>query len=475
MSHRPAVVGAVLLVALLVPVAGIPAMRTNFDALTDLPRTSDARAGFDLVAQHLGKGRIMPVNGVIEAGSGTDLLAPAALGQLRDVTQALVKTPGVQSVTSLIAPTGNGSVPDAFVPSRQLESMASGFASSGGGPQALLDPKVTDRAPVGAPTTWARSRRRSRASRPRRRTRTAEADLGAAPGLIVQLRQSALVSTQLRSLSTALQAPAVPGADPRAALQAVGAYLQDLAAAYPTTASLPAFTRAQSDLATLQQAPTPAAVGDLATALGSLATTFDAQPDAVLFPQSLPASAQSTALQGQIAAVFGRLPGDLRTLAQQYAALPDDLFIPTTLGGQSGAQVQSAVAAFLSTGGNITRLFIITSDDPYSDRRVRHGPARAGGARPGRLPVRAGAQAYIGGPTAELADMQTALDTDFQRVAVITVLGRVPGAGPAAAGDRGAALPGADGPAVVPEHAGPHLLALPVGARTSPGSASSCR
>jgi uncharacterized membrane protein YdfJ with MMPL/SSD domain len=93
-SRRPALVGAVLLVALLVPVSGITAMRSNFDAVSDLPSTSDARVGFDLVAQHLGKGRIMPVNGVIEAGPGTDLLAPASLARLRDVTEALATTPG---------------------------------------------------------------------------------------------------------------------------------------------------------------------------------------------------------------------------------------------------------------------------------------------------------------------------------------------------------------------------------------------
>ncbi len=421
-SRRPAVVGAVLLVALLVPVAGIPAMRTNFDALTDLPRTSDARTGFDLVAQHLGRGRIMPVNGVIEAGTGTDLLAPASLARLRDVTQALAKTPGVQSVTSLVAPTGNGSVPDAFVPSRQLESMASGFASSGGGPQALLDPKVATALRSAADYVGALA-----APFPNIASSAAyaaaQSDLGTAPGLIVQLRESARVSTQLRSLGAALQAPAAPGTDPRAALQTVGAYLQELVAAYPTSASVPAFTRARSDLAALQQAPTAAAVGDLATALGSLAVTFDAQPNAVLFPTSLPASARSTALEGQIAAVFGRLPGDLRALAQRYTALPDDLFIPTMLGGESGTQVQSAVSAYLSSSGTATRLFIITSEDPYSTaafdtvrraRAVLDPAARQFGDE---------AQAYVGGPTAELADTQTALDTDFQHVAVITVLG----------------------------------------------------
>ncbi len=454
-SRRPTLIGGVLLLALLVPVTGITAMRSNFDAVTDLPSTSDARIGFDLVAQHLGRGKIMPVNAVIQVGSGTDLLAPASLARIRDVTEALARTPGVQSVTSLVAPSGNGTVPDAYVPSSQLDSMAAGFASSGsGGAQALLQPKVTTALQSAADYVRALASPFPAVASSAAYA-SVQSDLSTAPTLIAQLRQGALVSTQLRGLAAGLSASAsasggaaVPGTNPAAggagaatggtnpaagaansaaglpaALQSVGGYLDELVAAYPATANDPAFTRARADLASLQQAPSPATVADLASALGALATTFDAQPDAVLFPKSLPATAQSTALQGQIAAVFGRLPGDLRALAAAYAALPDDLFIPTTLGGTSGAQVKEAVAAYVSSNQAVTRLFIITKDDPYSiaafdtvrrARTVFDPVATAFGP---------GAHAYVGGPTAELADTQTALDTDFQHVAVITVLG----------------------------------------------------
>jgi RND superfamily putative drug exporter len=421
-SRRPALVGAVLLVVLLVPMSGLTAMRANFDAVSDLPKTSDARVGFDLVAQHLGRGKIMPVNGVVQVGTGTDLLAPASLARLRDVTQALAKTPGVQSVTSLIAPSGNGSVPAAFVPSSQLDSMASEFASSGGGPEALLEPKVTTALQSAAEYVRALAAPFPAVAATAAYT-TAQSDLGAAPTLIAQLRESARVSTQLRGLQAGLQAPATAGSDSQAALQMVGAYLGELVTAYPATANAPAFVRAQADLASLQRAPAPATVADLASALGSLATTFDAQPDAVLFPKSLPASAGATALQGQIASVFGRLPGDLRSLAQRYAALPDDLFIPTTLGGASGAQLQAAVSAYVSRSGSVTRLFIITTNDPYSIAAFDTVRRARGVLDPVAAQFGPGAQAFVGGPTAELADTQTALDTDFQHVALITVVG----------------------------------------------------
>ena len=449
-SRRPGIVTIVLLVALLVPVAHLPLMKTNFDALTDLPATSDARIGFNEVAAHLGMGKIMPASAVVQAGNGVDLLAPASLARLRDVTDELMKTQGVQSATSVIAPTGNGSVPSAFVPSQQLDTMAAGFASSSGSPEAsgtsgspgtpgsasatdpaaLLKPAVT--AGLESATAYVRALGPAFPSITSTSTYTAAlSDLETAPGLITQLRQGALVSGQLRSLSAALRTPSTPASAGSAAqsLQVVGGYLQELAAAYPSTAGLPAFQQARSDLVALQQAqaaggqPSPATVIDLSGRLDALATSFDSQPDAVLFPKSLPQTPQATALQQQIQTTFGRLPADLRSLSAAYAALPDDLFIPTALTGTAGQQVDSTLAAFMSANRSVTRLYVITSDDPYSTAAFDTIRRARTVFDPLASQLGHGSVAYIGGATAELADTQTALDTDFQHVAVITVVG----------------------------------------------------
>ena len=323
-SRRPAVVAGALVVALLVPVAGIPGIRTNFDAISDLPAGSDARAGFDLVATHLGKGKIMPVNGVIASGAGMNLLDPVSLAGIRDATSALAATTGVQSVTSLVSPTGDGTVPDGYVPSRQLETMADGFVSSGGGLEALLEPKVAT------------------------------------------------------------------------SLQSAANYVAALRASFPDVASSEPYATVQADL--------------------------QVAPELIEQLRGAGSSPSMALLQG-IASTFGRLPSDLRALAALYAALPDDLFIPTTLAGDGGAKVRAAAAAFLSTDGTVARFFIITADDPYSipafetvrrARQVLDPRASAFGNE---------ARAFVGGPTAELADTQTALNSDFERVAVITVLG----------------------------------------------------
>ena len=474
-SRRPVLVTVVLLAALLVPVAHVPAMRTNFDVLTDLPTTSDARQGFDQVAAHLGKGKIMPSTGVVEAGQGVDLLAPASLERLRDVTQALVKTNGVQSATSVIAPTGDGSVPAAFVPSKHLDTMATGFASPGssGGsasgassgssgssgassgassgsagssgssssgssaatdPAALLEPSVTGG--LESATAYVKALGPAFPSIASTPAYTAALDdLQTAPGLIAQLRQGARVSTQLRQLSAALKSPTSRAGDTQSLqsfagyVRDVAGYLQELAAAYPSTASQPAFQQARADLVALQQAqasgvqPSPATIVDLSARLDALATHFDSQPEAILFPKSLPQTPQAAALERQISTTFGKLPGDLRSLAAKYAALPDDVFIPTGLTGSAGQQVNSTLAAFMSANRDVTRLYVITSDDPYSTaafdtvRRARTVVDPIGSQ------LGHGTVAYVGGPTAELADTQTALGKDFQRVALITVLG----------------------------------------------------
>jgi RND superfamily putative drug exporter len=420
-SQRPAAVTGALVLVLAIPIMAIPSMRTNFDATSDLPKTSDGRLGFELVTEHLGKGRIMPVSGVIEAGVDADLLSPVALGQIRDATLALAGTPGVQSVRSLVSPTGDGSVPDGFVPSRQLDAMADGLASSGGEAKDLLDPKVTSSLGSAADYLVALAEPFPGLASTADYTTTV-ADLRAAPVLISQLREGARVSNQLRAMAGALGAAAA-GTDPRSALQTLVAYLRELVAAYPDTTRLPAFAAIQADLLDLQRAPTAATAADLATALASLATSFDARPDAVLFPKSLPATPQSTALQQGIATTFGRLPGDLRVLAQRYAALPNDLFVPTTLAGDAGAKAQSAAAAYVSADGTVERLFIITDDDPYSVAAFDTVRRARATLAPFATGFGVGAVTAVGGATGELADTQDALNSDFQRVAVITILG----------------------------------------------------
>ena len=146
-ARRPALVTAVVLLGLLVPALTVGGIRQNFDVLADLPAGSDAKAGFDVVATSFGTGELLPASVVLSSDSGEDLTSPAALAQLRALTDRLQATPGVAGVTSLVAPRAGGETPDAFRPSVQLATMADRLAAPAGqDPAALLrDPATLTR------------------------------------------------------------------------------------------------------------------------------------------------------------------------------------------------------------------------------------------------------------------------------------------------------------------------------------------
>ena len=148
-SRHPGIVTVTLLVTLLVPAAYLPQVKTNFDVLAELPATSDSRAGYEAIATHLGEDKLVQSTGVVDAGGGGDMLAPASLARLRDLMATLRATAGVATVTSLVTPDGDGVVPDGFQPSKQLETIGSQMSGDTGGGTAtnsasLLDPKVSD-------------------------------------------------------------------------------------------------------------------------------------------------------------------------------------------------------------------------------------------------------------------------------------------------------------------------------------------
>ncbi len=83
----------------------------------------------------------------------------------------------------------------------------------------------------------------------------------------------------------------------------------------------------------------------------------------------------------------------------------------------------TAVSAFVADDRSATRFYLTTTDDPYS--QPAFGAIRAAqdvltAAAPG---FGASAGAYMGGPTAEFADVQSVLAQDFQQVAIVTIVG----------------------------------------------------
>ena len=285
-------------------------MQTNFDVLAELPADSDARAGFDQVAAHLGRGKVVQSTGVLSGGSGTDLLAPVSLSRLRDTTSALLATDGVASVTSLVSPDGDGVVPDGFRPSIQLAEMAKGFAGDTGTgstteASTVLDPKVDE----GLATATEYLALLGTAFPDVRATtgyRDATTDLATARDKVRSARDSAVVSTQLRGLSRTLTSPtAAGGSADGTSVGLMGDYLDELGAAFPAARDAALFQSARAAATRLEQKVSIAAALDLSSGLSDLATWFAANdPEATLVPQSLAGTTEAKQRRAEMEATF---------------------------------------------------------------------------------------------------------------------------------------------------------------------------
>jgi RND superfamily putative drug exporter len=430
-SRHPALVVVGLLVALLVPAGFLPQVRTNFDVLAELPATSDARTGFDLVSEHMGRGKVVETTGLVETAGG-DMLAPAQLARLRDTMLTLQGTPGVASVTSLVTPNGDGVVPDGLKPSAQLVTIAdafrstgsSGSAASSGSSASLLDPELSSGladaldyvaalAPA-FPDIAGRSAYRS-----------ATQAITDAQDIVALAKKQSVVATQLRSLAAALTSPASAASGGGSDSSLIANYLDELAAAYPEVRSLPAFAAATVAGHGLERTPGAGAAVAAADALDALAVYFDARPDATLTPTSLANTASALEAKRQAKAAFAAIPTALDGLAALFKGRSDDLFVPLGLGGDEAGKVRAAVDAFVSTDRAATRFYVALVDDPYSTRAFTTTRAIAAALAAAALGFGGGARASIGGATAQLADVQDVLGGDFSRVGAVTILGIV--------------------------------------------------
>jgi len=426
-SRHPGVVTLALVVGLSVPILYVPQARTNFDTLAELPATSDARAGYDIVAAHLGKGKITQSTGLIDAGATGDMLAPASLAKLRDTVLALEATPGVDTVTSLVTPDGDGTVPDGFRPSIQLGTIADEFDSGGAGSStdsaSLLDSEVPDGLSSALDYVNALGTAFPEVAG-RSEYRKATSAIASAQAVVESVRVQSVVSTQLRALASAMTSTSSLAATGGSADTALLArYLDELAAAYPDVRSLPAFTDATAAAASLAKSATLDAAVDASNALQALAVHFDARPDATLSPASLADTASAREARRRAETTFAALPDAFGGLAAVFSGRSDDIFVPVGIGGDESASLTKAVDAFVSQDRTATRLYVATTDDPYSItafRTVRAAHAALASAAPS---LGQGAAAYLAGSTAQLADVQDVLAADFLRVGAITVLG----------------------------------------------------
>jgi putative drug exporter of the RND superfamily len=412
-TGRPGLLAALVLVVLAAPLLALPGLKENFNVLEELPSGAESRVGFDTLGQHLGEGRLMPVNVLIEVPGG-NLASPESLARIAGLEATLYKLSDVQSVSSVTDPQGEGKTSAALSPAVQLAAMADGFAKPSGND---LNAQLGDASLASMNSTVSYvgglDKFYPKVSGPA--LDGAKADLAVLQKGVVDGRRQANVANQLHTINAQLAAAVTGGAtngtDVAAQLTQLKTYLDELGTAVPDVAATAAYKTAQADIVKLASSQDAMTFLSLSQAFGQLETWFTARPTATYFAStSVTPTAEQVAAQQAMAAARGRLPAELRTLDAEFAAT--DLYAPPEL-----------VAAYESTAGDVTRLYVTTVTSPYDTkafdtiralRTLMAGQAATFGP---------GATAYVGGPTAEFTDVQSTISADFLRVAVITIVG----------------------------------------------------
>jgi RND superfamily putative drug exporter len=423
-TARPGLLAAAVLALLLVPALALPQLKENFDVLHELPAGAESREGYDTLSHHLAEGQLMPLTVLVQStdGSKTDFTSSGGLARTAALGRSIGALPNVQTVRSLVDPLGEGKVSDLLRPSIQLGKAASAFRKP---PTADLNVQLSDASLAGvqSTTSYVGGLESSVANPPGADLQAADADLATLVAGLTDARKQALVTNQLDAIAAQLRAAAAAtgtggsaAGDAAAQLAALKSYLDELGVAQPTVASEASYVTAQKAVAALAVRLDPISYAQLLGSIGELSSWFGAQPTHFYFsPTALKPSAATLASQQEMAAARGRLPGELDALAAAFTA--SDLYAPPDLR-----------AAYVSADGSVARLYVTTATNPYDTKSfetvrelrtlVATDPGKFGASGTGAAPT-----AFVGGATAEFADVQDTISADFLRVAAITIIG----------------------------------------------------
>jgi len=130
---------SIISVLLVVFIIGITAVfyqqKLNFDTVGELGDSYPSSKGFNIVAEHFGKGQAMPSTLVIESKKAMD--NNNALSVIDNLTENIKKIDGVKQVSSVTQPQGK-QIKEFYV-SRQMSSVTDGLTSMQGGLNQISD------------------------------------------------------------------------------------------------------------------------------------------------------------------------------------------------------------------------------------------------------------------------------------------------------------------------------------------------
>jgi RND superfamily putative drug exporter len=432
-TARPGLLAAIVLVVLALPALGLPQLKQNFDVLNELPAGAESRTGFETLSKHLAEGQLMPLTVLVKVPktASAPFTSPPGLADVGALEKSIAALPNIQSVRSIVDPMGEGKVSDLLRPSVQLSQTAAAFRKPS---STDINVQLGDAglAGVKSAASYVDGLGTAFATLPEDFLGETRADLATLEGGLIAARAQALVPNQLDAIVKQVQAAVSGGsasaADTATQLAALTSYLDELGTADPAVKSVAAYRSAENVVGVLASSSNPIAFAQLLGSLGDLSTWFKAQPAAFYFaPASVKSTADQVAAQQAMAAARTRLPDELDRLAANFR---DTLYAPPDLR-----------AAYVSADGTVVRLYVTTTTNPYdtkSFQTVRDlrallatDPGHFGYlwtslAEPPNFPgggFPLAIQSYVGGSTAEFADVQDTISADFLRVAAITIAG----------------------------------------------------
>jgi putative drug exporter of the RND superfamily len=425
-TARPGLLAGLVLVVLVLPALALPQLKQNFDVLNELPAGAESRVGFETLSKHLAEGQLMPLSVLVKvpgdsAGALTTAQGLAGIGNLEASIAAL---PNIQTVRSVVDPMGEGRVSDLARPAVQLPKTAAAFRNP---PSTDLNVQLSDANLAGIQSIagYVGGLGRAYPAVPAADLAAATKDLATIAAGLTDARTQANVVNQLDAIVKQLQAAATTAsgassADTATQLAALKSYLDELGTAKPAVKSESSYQSAQAAVAALSSSVNPIAYAQLLGSIQGLETWFKGQPTAFYFaPTAMTPNAATVAAQEAMAAARARVPDELDRLGAAFRA--NDLYASPDLR-----------AAYVSGDGTTVRLYVTTSTSPYdtkSFQTVRDLRALLA-TDPGRFDAVVGEaasgaaiQEYVGGATAEFADVQDTISADFLRVAAITIIG----------------------------------------------------
>ena len=324
-TARPGLSAALVTLLLLIPYIFLPQMTRSFDILGELPKSVEARQGFEIITDHFNQGELMPVTVVLT--DGENLQTPEGLARIAAVHRALAQVEGVDKVRSVVHPTAgeDADLEKALLAREQVHTLAQALqdnlttlnladlAQGSGDPTEALQPiaDYLDELAAAFPDI--------KDDPAYTEARQALEDLQTQMTSALEQLQ---VHTQLTLLADQLgrMNPTGPGTQPQGSeqgLEILQGYLDELAQAYPEVRQDPGYQQAEEALQTLAQAQQMAQqMSQVSGQLGFFAAQMQTFAQSLQNPQALLTPSQ----EGQLGPgdQLGLLAGYLQELAQAY-------------------------------------------------------------------------------------------------------------------------------------------------------------